>query len=482
MDTPKPGNGNGKTNGNGHGDPKPSGMSPSTALLVGLIMALLGLGGAGVMLYLSKSERVRLQEQMRRLVAEQQRNEAEAARTRSENVRLTEQNNLEATKQQAEFDRFRKQTEMQQVKAQEDAKLTVARNQQAEVLHRARNCTNVLMTLMQQIIKLQADATTLGTNDQGKVMARHADLVALARRFYETELSELPAPEDVIPRIENARRIDVQLLEAANTTFQPTPEMSVGLQDQVIWADSISRKIGSLQKTMASLIREAQIKFSPQPPDATSATLQAAIRNLTLSESAARQREVVKATSEADQQAATLVTTAEVDKTLTEAKLKAERIVKDAEEKAAQQRREMELKQAQAKVTDAKTQAAKQQTEDEAVKVKLRERLADPTLKGKLAPFLTPGHWTPAGMTYEKKPHSYNMLVRRGALEQTIDGMQSLMDIAYDPADKERPRWRFGGSIRYWRNKPSAVEEVKAAQTLLIELGEVMVEAKMLEP
>ena len=504
MDTPPPTNGGktngGKTNGNGHHPPKPDGMSPFTALVGALVLLALAVVGLGVMLYLGKSEKVRMQKEVARLAAEKQVNEAQAARAQAEKYRVEEQNKLEAarqqaasqriaeqeklaaTQQQAELDRLRKQAEAQQAKAQDDARLTLARNQQAEVLQRAHNATNALVALLQQMAKVQAEAAALGTNDAGKTLARHTELVTLARRFYEADLGELPAREDVIARIENARRIEVQLNEAGGTTFQPTPEMTVSLQDQVLWADSISRKLAALQKTMAALIRESQVKFSEQPPDGASPTLQAAIRNLTLSESAARQRELVKATSEADRQAADLVKQAEVDKRILEAESKAKKIIQDAEEAAAKRKLESEQLLAQAKVEQAKGEVIKKDTEREAEKVKQRKKAQEPQVKAKLGPFLTPGHWTPGGMTYDAKPHSYSMLAGHGALDPSIEGMQKLMDIAYDPADRERPRWRFGGSVRYWRNKPSAVESVKEAQQLLIELGEVMVELKMLEP
>lgn len=479
---------------------RPDGMSPFTALVTALVVAVLGIGGLCVMLYLSKSEKVRMQREVARLAAEKQVTEAQAAQAQAEKYRVEEQNKLEAAKQeaasqriseqnklaaaqqQAELDRLRKQAEAQQAKAQDDAKLTLARNQQAEVLQRTRNVTNALVVLLQQMAKVQADAAALGTNETGKLLARHSELVSLARRFYEADLGELPAREDVIARIENARRIELQLIEAGGTTFQPTPEMTVSLQDQVLWADSISRKLVALQKTMAALVRESQIKFSDQPPDGASPTLQAAIRNLTLSESAAVQRDLVKATSEADRQAADLVKQAEVDKRILEAEAKAKKIIQDAEEAAAKQKLEMEQMLAQAKVEQAKGEVVKKDTLREAEKVKQRKKAQDPQVRAKLGPFLTPGHWTPGGMTYEAKPHSYSMLSGQGALDPSIEGMQKLMDIAYDPADRERPRWRFGGSVRYWRNKPSAVESVKEAQQLLIELGEVMVELKMLEP
>jgi hypothetical protein len=233
---------------------------------------------------------------------------------------------------------------------------------------------------------------------------------------------------------------------------------------------------------MASLLREAQIKFTLQAPEASSPTLQAAIRNLTLSESAARQREMVQATGEADKQAADLLKQAEVDKRLKEADAKAQKITQDADAYAASKKREIDQMLADAKIVQAKSDVAKKEKEVEAKNVLLRRKAAEPQVKAKLGPFLTPGHWTPGGMTYDAKPHSYSMLANQGALDPSIEGMQKLMDIAYDPADRERPRWRFGGSVRYWRNKPSAVETVQEAQRLLIELGEVMVELKLLEP
>jgi hypothetical protein len=64
-------------------------------------------------------------------------------------------------------------------------------------------------------------------------------------------------------------------------------------------------------------------------------------------------------------------------------------------------------------------------------------------------------------------------------LDPSLAGLRKLAEIATNAKDKVRPRWKLG---MYWPQKPQELEKVKEAQQLLIELGPVMVELKLLEP
>ncbi len=81
----------------------------------------------------------------------------------------------------------------------------------------------------------------------------------------------------------------------------------------------------------------------------------------------------------------------------------------------------------------------------------------------------------------EKKPLSYTELQGFGALEPNFDGFQKLVSIGID-RDNDRPRWENikGPSAFSWRRSPEKVQFVQDAQKILIDLGPVLVEMKLL--
>lgn len=132
----------------------------------------------------------------------------------------------------------------------------------------------------------------------------------------------------------------------------------------------------------------------------------------------------------------------------------------------------------------AKAKQASGQIEDQALRLKLKQKAATPEVQGKLAPFTTPGYWFPAGkFSVDKKPHSLSQLQSLGALTPDARGMDRLVAIAIDPGDKVRPRWyRYTGGRLQWKKNPAEVERIKDVQSLLIELSSILVEMGMLQP
>lgn len=98
-----------------------------------------------------------------------------------------------------------------------------------------------------------------------------------------------------------------------------------------------------------------------------------------------------------------------------------------------------------------------------------------------LKPFTTPGyHRWRAGDTMDRQPVSLKALQALGALDPSTQGLNRLLEIGLDKGDKERPRFGYPGG---WNKlNPGQKEELKAIQNHLIDLGEVMVELKMLAP
>ncbi|RIK66087.1 MAG: hypothetical protein DCC65_10710 [Planctomycetota bacterium] len=145
---------------------------------------------------------------------------------------------------------------------------------------------------------------------------------------------------------------------------------------------------------------------------------------------------------------------------------------------------------AERRLEDAKAVAKSNQIDLEADKTLDRQRCEDPEVKRLLAPFLAQGKYQPGMnrdemLTADTKAISLSRLRAFGALEPTSNGIQKLLEVATNkhlnrPMDTTRPRWGYKPRLR--DNKPEAVDEIKKAQQLLIELGPTMVELGLLAP
>ena len=64
----------------------------------------------------------------------------------------------------------------------------------------------------------------------------------------------------------------------------------------------------------------------------------------------------------------------------------------------------------------------------------------------------------------------------------TQAGLQVVVDIAYAPSDRVRPRMKFAiGNAHGWRRNTTEMETIREMQQLLIDLGPVLVELGMLQ-
>ncbi len=414
-----------------------------TALLVLLILALIGIASLVAVWYFTRSDKAVWVQKVRLLEEKQAREE------------------------------FRQKS------VEENGRLAVARTRQKDVLTQAQNATNSLTLLLQETRRLASQAEALKSNDAGRRVAVFPDLVAQARRFFENEFAKLPSAEEIVGKLENARQVEQQLVSALGTTYEPTSDISVTAQKMALWAEQESRAVAQAQALLASLIQESQIKVNDTPLATNSPTLQTAIQQLNQAEAAFRQRAILEKTSLATTQAVDAVAQANAERILAEARIQASNILAQANEAKAKQEREELQRLADNKIEDSKARVKASEKEDEARRIEQRKRAADPDVQGKLAPFITPGYWSPKLISYEKKPHSLTQMQGSGALDPTIVGLRKLADIACNPRDKVRPRWKLP---QYWVKNPQEMEKVKAAQQLLNELGPILVELKMLEP
>lgn len=389
-----------------------------------------------------------------------------------ENARLRSQAaTLEAEKQRHELERQ---------KGAEADKLTLARNHQNDLLTQTRTATNALEQLLGEVNRLTADADALKTNEEGQRLALHPPLVVQARAFYEKQLPELPATEGIITRLEGARRIEQQVLAQAGTAYEPEAGLTATAQSATAFAQQELQKLAQVRTLLTSLISESKIKYTTAKLSATSPTLGATLQHLGEAEAASARQVLAEKTAEAKEQAVQTLAKAEAQRVIDEANREAAKIRAEAEEKKAEVERELALKKADQQTEDAKTKVKVEQAADEARKVELRKKAADPSVQAKLAPFLTPGYWQLTGTALEKKPLSYTKLVNCGALEPTPKGGSTMATIVSTATDRVRPRWKINPKL--YTRYPSEIERIKEAQQLLSELGPILVEMKLLEP
>jgi hypothetical protein len=422
---------------------KPSGLSLRTVGLALIGLVVVSLVCLGFVSYWLFSDRHKLQREVQKLQTLQTRNELDKKR------------------------------------GDEAGKVTLARTRQEEVLAQARNATNVLERLLQQVNRIIDDANALKTNEVGRRIALYSDLVAQARRLYEANLSELAPPADIITKLETARRIELQLVSATGTAYEPAADLAVTTQNAGLWGEQELRKAAQAQTLVAALAQESKIKVAKVPLTATSPTLAAAIDRLNQAEATAREQLMLASTAQAKTQGVTIEATAAVQQIIEESKLKAANTLVQVEEAKAQQQRTQQVRQTEIQIQNSKAKVQADQNLDEARRIELRQKASDPEIQVKLAPFLTPGYLQVKTQSYDKKPYSFTQLQGFGALDQTPAGLLKLGQIASAPRDQVRPRWKLTAG---WLKRPQQLEKVKEAQQLLIDLGPVLVEMQLLEP
>jgi hypothetical protein len=378
-------------------------------------------------------------------------------------------------KQAQNWELEKAKVEIDRQKATEQAKLAVARTRQTDALSQVRVATNACGQLLLSLAEFEREAAALRTSDAGRQVARHPDLVTLARRLYEVDMRDLPKQPMVISKLEGERRLESQIVAAAGTGFEPDSALTSTAQTDTIWANQEASKVQRARALVATLIDESRIKLPPADSAGPSITLADAMLTLSRREAVARQQLIVEKTSAATTTGSAAVASAEAEKILTEAKVKAARIIEEAKALKDKQEREQLVRNAERKV-------AAEEATDEALKVKLRAKAKDPKIQAKLAPFTTPGYVQFGSDSYDKAPISYSGLMQYGALNPSKTGLQKLATIAKSREDKVRPRWHFRiDQPSGWDKTTSDREMVTEAQQLLIELGPTLVEMGLLQ-
>ena len=371
--------------------------------------------------------------------------------------------------------------ELEKRKAAGDEALALARSGQAQAIAAVRQATNVVGDLHGATLKSFERLSLLRTNGAGREIALYPELVAQARRLYETDAAEMPATLAVIERLESLRRIEQQLLDAGGTTYTPDPALLTSVTGSESWGRSALEKVRSVESGLAGLERESKIKVFTGTRPIEPPTLATAIQRLNETETANRQKTIIDKTDGAKTAATDLVAEAEAARIIARAKDKAAEILRDAEEKQASLKREMQIKEAEEKAKDTDTGLKKQDILDKASHQRLLAKASDPQIHLKMAALTTPGYYQDRKNGVEKIPVSLTVLQAAGALAPDEKGMNTLARIVSSREDKVRPRLKFAPNFQ-WKKFPEQIEQIKELQGLLIELAPVLVEKGMLAP
>ena len=391
---------------------------------------------------------------------------------RSDQLRLARE--TEAAQQEA------KRKELVAQEAIANAQAVTARNQQDQLLTEVRAVTNALTQLLAACDAVRAESAALRTNEAGRRVALHPELVTVARRFYEASLSQVPPEPELTTRLEAVRRIEQQLLASYGKAY----ELPAGLVDNVQSADAWVRqaqiKVEPARQTLAALVADSQVKFTRATLTAESPTLAVAIARFGEQEAAAQLRQGEAVLSSARTNATVEIATAQAQQIVADAKRQAAEILQQSQEAQAAKERDLAEREAKLKLAASQTKVVVQNTVDAARNVELKKKASDPALQAKLAPFITPGYKGVIQESYDLKPLSYTELQSAGALTPTVQGLDKLVFIGTNLSDRVRPRWKINRVL--YRKHNDELAMVKEVQQLLIELGPVLVEMKLLEP
>ena len=358
--------------------------------------------------------------------------------------------------------------------------LTLAKTHQEAMLTQARAATNLLMRLLAEERQLRSDAASLQTNEAGRAVALFPALVRQAQHFYETDLRDLASREDIVTRLEGVRRVELQLVEAAGTAYEPVPDLGTVVQGGIAWGELATTKATQLRQMFTSLGRESKVRVTDATLTPASPTLAGAITQLAQTDAGTSMEHTEQTTSTARTNATAMKAEAEAQKIRADAERYAEEMRRKLAEEQAAKEREWQEREARLKLEETKTKVAVQTKADEARNVELRKKASDPAIQTKLAPFTTPGRVRFRQVFMDIQPYSLRALQGRGALTANMHGLTQLVEIAIEPADKERPRWKL--SRKFWVNHPDDIAMVQEVQQLLIELGPVLVEMGKLQP
>ncbi|MCC7316613.1 MAG: hypothetical protein IT419_17620 [Planctomycetes bacterium] len=369
----------------------------------------------------------------------------------------------------------------------------------------------LLGQLQSRAAAVEARLKALLTNNEGKRIGQ--DPVAFLA-YLKVRDEPGVSVEEVKVRRKNVGSIQSGLqaeLKRLNVGWVPGPKLKLEMGDIGFWArdrisrieqkeswlaSALSRSPTDLDfaqvKTLEEVIREYEArqmeswgKARLQGEESAQKEAQDRIRE------SARIAELEKATQEAErhlkeERAKNAAIQVEYDLKIEQMKAETYKLQEETQRKlrdlTAEVNRLNEIADAKRFAADTEAKVVASKTISEAEKKLLAQKCHDPEVRRLLAPFLAAGYTQPksADQLPDKLPISFSQLSSSGALSPDREGMRRLIIVATWKGDKVRPRWSVPQNFNWL--SPDQIEMVKKAQGLLIELGPVMVEQKLLSP
>ena len=236
--------------------------------------------------------------------------------------------------------------------------------------------------------------------------------------------------------------------------------MAETISGMVSWADTATEKTSQLSQLLAALVSESKVKYTEATVKASSPTLEQAISKAGQSEVAANQKLITEQTKGAKTKATGMEALARVGQIFAQAN-------------SIRSDMDTQIQQINGATKDRQFQA----------------RAGQRDVQLQLAAFLTPGYYTPypAGASadqqrsFDRKPVSYGKLKELGALNPTLDGLNTFVAIgAYRGNDRPRLDIRYNNSR--WPRDDGLMQQAKQIQAIMIELGPSLVEMGLMEP
>lgn len=347
--------------------------------------------------------------------------------------------------------------------------LTLLRLQRAEFEFRTASLKTVVTNVKERIQRWKDRAGSLPKSNEGRRLASSAREVRFLLSQKPLTLTELNA---LLTSVTTVR----EKFSQTETPIADLKSYDRELADTEAQLRSAIAKFDSLESALDELLADA--KPMPNGP-----TLHEAFEAL----DAQAAKDVLLAATEQEEKLKTRF--ADEIKTVTE-----QRETMRTEFKNAQS----ELKRIETEAKKQLDEAAKQRTDllKELTQQRLaaRKRMEDalPEFRERLSVFIKPGYRQPASNlhfvgTIESQPISYSALLRVGALEDDLKGLETLLLMGDTYRFSERNDRPLGAFPKYtnWEfdvKNPEIIRQLKAIQEFLRRHGEAMMEAKLLAP
>lgn len=389
-------------------------------------------------------------------------------------------------------------------------RLDRARRDLRTLIAKVESASNTLKDMETRAPAFDKRMTELLTHDDGKRIAQDFAAANTILRLREQPFAH---SADITSKSKAAQSL-LTLLAAEEKTpnvgYQPSEKTVIEVEDLYDWSRTRSDELAKREATLQDIIAKAPATTPPPNAPMLGQVLDAFVsaRIRLWAELIQKGEEIGR-----EQTKPVMIETArlaELERTesklqdlMVQAKIDADRIRQDYEDRLKRARDEERIQLAKAdarakdleaeldslkKATDAarhekkvEADAASGKVMDAAEHDRKKALAQSTTVRELLKPFTTPGYYQiNKKASYDRQPVSLKELQASGALDASPQGLNKLLVIGLDGGDKERPR--FGYPNAWKKLSPQQKDELKAIQNHLIDLGEVMVELGMLAP